>query len=434
MPYREISHLKNTGCIEEAYVKARQCIECEEADVNIIRIFASISLQLIQQYIAQKKWNECLCKIADFALLDIPTDETGIYKNIVTGLRAFVNKLVESPHPNLSLMDQCFESIYPLSLHYAGLDYTLFVKSVLKLKTWQRLNEFAFWCGIDHLREDDFIPYKLENGRQIMALAEQLSIKIAKYLIDQKNIEKIKEFIPKLESLYQANPRYTYPPYFLTQLYVVIGDTNSAKRVLLPFIQKKSRDFWVWQRMAELYDNLEDKIMFYCKAIECGSRKPEMLSGLYEQSAIVFIKNKNWKMAKWLIQSACSIRANNHWHISPELLDLTRQSWYTETPSQYDESFVMEQSKKAEQMALGRAQNNRNKQPKAPNNESKKFSGKIKITHRGFGFVHDATIGDVFIPESLTQSIVDDMCIRGIAKKKFDKKKQQWSYAAIKLN
>jgi tetratricopeptide (TPR) repeat protein len=432
MSYTEIIQLKNLGRIEEAYLVAKEQIESGDADMNLIRTFALMSKQMVMQYLVDKQLKDCLKIFANYSLLaDVPAEESGVYSNMTDSLREFVKQINQD---TFSLWDDCFQKIQSIPLQRAGKGFTFFVKSVLKLKDWQGLNAFAYWCGIEGLHAEDYEPYKMDNGKSIMALAEQLSIKAAKYLLETNDHDSILTFIPQLENLYHTHPRYTYPPYFLTKLYAAVGQTDKAIAILLPFIRKKSNDFWVWQLMAELHDEMDTQIMYYCKAIDCGSRKQEMLVSVYAQLANLFHRKQNYPMARWFVDECCKVRQHNGWSISAELQHITREAWYRNTTAQYDKAFVSDQTKKAEQIAHITSKAPRNRPHPNKQEPTVSFTGKIQLNAKGFGFVHDITIGDVFIPQYLANQLAHGVEVNGMACKRFDKSRQQWGYAAVKIN
>lgn len=436
MSYSEILQLRNTGHIIEAYTAAKQLFISDDENINNARLFALLANELVVYHVGQSDLDLCLSVIRDFVLLSsIPSQEVGIYNHMANSVRVFAQKLNERPNPNLTKMDQCFDCIKTIPLYHAGIGFSILVSTIFKIKSWSRLNEFAYWCGWEHLRDEDFEPFITQQNTKIMALAEQIAIKMAKYLLEKNNQEDILSFIPKLQELSKNYPKYTYPPYFLAKLYIAIDQQDQAHEVLLPFVQKKSRDFWVWQLMAEIQYETEKKVMYYAKALDCGSRKEDMLVALYEEAAGYFVQAEYYSMAKWMIEHALQIRKRNNWRISPELQYITRQAWFMNTTSSRESQYIKEQASMAEVEALGRVKMkpNRNHKPTAQNEEVS-FEGTLKRNSAGFGFIKDKIIGDVFIPQSIILNHQNGETICGKAIKRFDKKKQQWGYAAIKIN
>lgn len=427
MSYNEILQLRNTGHIIEAYTAAKQLFISDDKNINNARLFALLANELTVYHAGQSDFDLCLSIIQDLVLLSsIPSQEIGIYNHMAHSVRIFAQQLNERPNPNLTKMDQCFDCIKTIPLYHAGLGFSILVSTIFKIKSWSRLNEFAYWCGWEHLRDEDFEPFITQQNTKIMALAEQIAIKMAKYLLEKNIQEDILSFIPKLQELSKKYPKYTYPPYYLTKLFIVVGDHSNAKKVLIPFVKKKQRDFWVWELMAEVHKDSHERICFICKAIECGNKKEEMLLSLYEKAVTLFVDMNQLSTAKWLVERSCLIRQKNHWRIPDELIYFTRQTWFVNISSSRDNQYIKEQANKAEQLALGRVQN--------MSDSKLNFTGRIKKNISGFGFVRDAKIGDVFVSEKFASNFNDGDLIRGQAIKKFDNKKQKMGLSAIKIN
>ena len=65
-----------------------------------------------------------------------------------------------------------------------------------------------------------------------------------------------------------------------------------------------------------------------------------------------------------------------------------------------------------------------------PQTKKQAFSGKLKIVHAGYGFVHDNQLGDIYVPQELVTAHHHGEIVSGLAKEKFDKKKQRMSLVA----
>ncbi len=428
--YKQVAQLQRQGQLDEACALAQTILQDGNADANVLRIYGMVLADIIKRESEKYYFDSALNALQLFSLTPLPEDEVGVYNHLTESLSIFITRLTERTGYEQRL-NRCFDLITPLPIRTAGFSYILLVKKVLKLKAWTRQGEFAYWCGLNHLRAEDYEPFVTTSGNKIMSLAEQLSIRIAKYLVETKQVDKIAEFIPQLSELYQAHPEYTYPPYFLTQLYLLIDDREQAKATLLPFVRKKSRDFWVWQRMAEVENNLTDKVTYYAKAIHCGSRKEEMLLSLYEDAANVMVQMGLLPFAKWLADRACEIRYRNRWRESDVLRTLMSESWYATVTATKDDQWLQEKANQAEIIALGRVQHAVSKQKsRMPQTKKQAFSGKLKIAHAGYGFVHDNQLGDIYVPQELVTAHRHGEIVSGLAKEKFDKKKQRMSLVA----
>jgi hypothetical protein len=432
--YKQVAQLQRQGQLDEACKLAQNILQEDRADANVLRIYGMVLADIIKRESEKYYFDAALNALQLFSLIPLPKDEVAVYKQLTDSLSIFFIRLTERPGYEQRL-NRCFDLITPLPIHAAGFSYSLLVKKVLKLKTWTRLGEFAHWCGLSHLRAEDYESFVTTSGNKIMSLAEQLSIRIAKYLAETKQLDKIVEFIPQLSELHQTHPEYTYPPYFLTQLYLLIDNREQAKATLLPFVRKKSRDFWVWQRMAEVESHLDKKVTYYAKAIHCGSRKEEMLLSLYEDAADIMAQTSFFPFAKWLTDRAREIRYRNRWRESDVLKTLMSEPWYATTTANKDDQWLQEKANQAEIIALGRVQHPAPKQKsRMPQAQRQAFSGKLKIAPAGYGFVHDNQLGDIYVPLELAASHRHGETVSGLAKEKFDKKKQRMSLVAHTIN
>lgn len=432
--YRQVSQLQRQGLLAEACALAESCIQDGTADINLLRIYGMVMAEMLKQDAERCSFDAALNTLQKFSQSPFSADEIGVYHSLVEAMSIYIQRSSERPGSEQRL-NKWFDLIQELPIHCAGFSYILLIKKVLKLKGWNRLGEFAYWCGISHLRAEDYVPFVTTSGNKIMSLAEQLSIRIAKYLIETRQEELIVDFIPQLKALYQAHPDYTYPPYFLTQLYLLIDDHEQAHRTLIPFVRKKSRDFWVWQLMAEIETDLSNQVVYYAKAIQCGSRKEEMLVSLYEDAAKVMVEAKQFPLAKWLVDRVREIRYRNKWRETDSLRELASQSWYATAIPCRDTQWLQQQADNAEILALGGVQKPRNKRKEhAKPAKVSNFRGKLRIAPAGYGFVHDDQLGDIYVPIELVATHCSGDMLSGQAREKFDKKKQRMSFVAQKIN
>lgn len=425
--------LKRDQRYDEAIALVQPLLHDDNCDANLRRAYGVLLAEKIEQEVRVRQYDHAMEWLDLFTQANFPEDEVGVYKQLTDALRSLVKQLAPLGASAQKHLDAMFDRIQTLPLHVTGINFSIFITFTLKCKQWTRCNEFAYWCGWEHLMPNDFKPFLTQSGQKILAQAEKICIRMANYLLDNKLHDEIPAFIPRLTKLYNEHPEYTYPPYYLTLLYIELGQLDSARETLMPFIRKKSRDFWVWQLMAQVQEQPEAKLACYCKALLCGSRKEEMLVKLYAEAANAFLQNGRLPLAKWLIDQVCAIRRKMNWHISHELINLTRQAWYRSIIAAKDEAYIQEQAQKAEILVLGHVQKPKNNR-QSSNDTAKPFSGKLKKTPKGFGFVRDTHLGDIYIPARLAEKLTDGALVCGKAQEKLDTKKNKMGYAAIKIH
>jgi hypothetical protein len=201
--------------------------------------------------------------------------------------------------------------------------------------------QFADWWDFQYFMPQDFQKEKMSNGKEIMALAEQAYIAYAKQLLPKYlieggiysgevsfDIEKVKEFLPKLNALSEAYPHFQYPAYFQAKLLLALGDRGNVLDALLPFAKKKQNEFWVWQILAEVFINEPDKeFVCYCKALSCKS-PDEMLVSLRQKMARLLIGRKLYNEARTEIDLLVHARKEHGFKIPAEVSNWQNMDWY----------------------------------------------------------------------------------------------------------
>lgn len=349
-----------------------------------------------------------------------------MYYRLLWDIRAFIadkNKPANDINP---IMDTLFDIICDMPIRQQCDAFSALINTILhRATTWEKLGKFACWCGFDDLRPQDFDPFLNKNGKRVMALAEQLDIKMAKFLLEKNDTQQIRSFIPQQESFSQNHKQYVYPPYYLAKMYLAVEEYDKAYSVLLPFVQKKSQDFWVWELLSETVTDENLQLAYYCKALLCKA-DAKMKVNLFQNAAMTFAKAKRYNDARYLIDEASRVRQTNHWALTTSLLDMMRQPWYATAKSAQDREWMMRNASIAE---MNIPQHNKKTAQHKTLAETKTFQGKLHLTPQRYGFVED-----IYVPAHLLGAYQNGDTISGTAIKRFDKKKKQWGFAAIRLN
>lgn len=204
-----------------------------------------------------------------------------------------------------------------------SIGYSAFLRGALKHKDWQQLGEFMEWWNFDKFLPEDYIPYVTDNGRRLMSLAEQAHIAYAKYLLTSHNLQKIREFEPRLENLADDYPQMTYPGYFCGRLLLAMdASTSQTLDRVLPFVRRKSGEFWVWLLVSEIFAGDTDKeLACLLRAVHC--RTEEKFLGKVRIALVRNYLNRDDKpRAMFHADKAVRCYLNNGYRLPSELLDL----------------------------------------------------------------------------------------------------------------
>lgn len=356
-PY-EIAVLRKNGALDDAYAAARETYAAQPDDPETLRIFGFVIADQAKLFATQAD-TRCLDKLREFAALPIPKSENRVYESMLWNIRLYLRQQ-KSPEQQSAALSQVFPALQQLSPLPPCKAWSALLHTILQAKGWSRLGEFAYWCGFDTLQADDFVPFQTENGKRIMSLAEQLDCKIGKYLAGCGDTAKIAAFIPTQQAFYEQHRDYTYPPYFLAEMYIAVGQSDEAVRVLKPFARKKANEFWVWELLAEAVPNQDARIAYFCRALSCRP-KEEMAVRLYEKAAAALAQQGQYDTARHLIDAVCRIRQAHRWPISPELRSLQQQAWYLSATPKSNRPWIESQSRQAECLLFGHTLRPKNK-------------------------------------------------------------------------
>lgn len=502
MPAKEIKELRQSGKLEEALTMAK--VELDEQPENIWgkRNISWVFYDYLKQSVLQQDVDNFITWLREIQNLSLPEEEKILFDNLAWQIGSVVFKLVSSD--DNSRFDKLFKLLemtqtFPFTKPSDG--YSFLFKSFHKaLKETDRYLQFADWWGFDNFRTEDFQKEKLDNGREVMAIVEQAYIAYAKHLLPKQNYEgqvylnkeKILDFLPKLIEVEEKHPEYQYPAYFIAKLLLATGDNEHMLEHLLPFAKKKRNDFWVWEVLAEAFQNDKEKIFAcYSKALSCKSPE-EMLVNLRQKMANLLIQKNKFDEAKTEINLLIEARNSKGYKIPNEVIIWQSQEWYKNATShksnlEFYKSFIPEaesilfldipeelifvdfvnSDKKmlnfiATETKFGflkydrffrdvkigdvlkvRFQGGSNEgmhqlytavkisEDVFKNQFIKELEGVIRISEgKPFGFIED-----VFIHPSLVTKLklVDGMSFKGKAVKTFNKEKKQWSWKLITI-
>lgn len=318
MSFSEINALRKRGELQEAYEMAYEELSQNPQDAWIKRALMWVLYDLM------KNREDISDLLGEIASLEINPDEEKLFFDNVVWIIA---KNVASVQNNPGYVNSIFEKIS--GLHFSASNgYSYLMKAFHKHRgVWDRYAQFCDWWGLKNFTQEDYKPFKTDDGKEVMALAEQVYIAYSRALLQSTDSDKIREFIPELESLGNRYPNYKYPPYFIAKLYQKIEDFDNARRILLPFVRNKSNDYWVWQTLGDVCQDEDLKFSCYSKALTCRC-KAEMLVSVKEAYAHMLVSRGMYNEAKTEISRVLEIRQSNSWKIPNSLKQYELSGWY----------------------------------------------------------------------------------------------------------
>jgi len=368
MSFKEINELRKAGKFSEAHNMAVSALENEPDNIWNRRAYAWVIYEFIKANTDSDKltsffeWldkaknlnpkidSDAYRSESEFLSLSaspsLPHSDTMVFDSIAFQIGKVARELsLQNQSGNRSLL-HLFNIIKQFNFSKPSDGYSFILKSFLKgLKETAHFKEFADWWGFANLRPEDFKP-EVFQGREIMALAEQLYIAYSKALLKGEqsehngfvmhniiNIGHIESFLPDLDKIISNHPDYTYPLYFKAKLLLAIGKRDEAVQEYLPFARHKQNDFWVWELLAELQADDNNKLACYCKALTCTS-PPKFLVAIKEKLSALLIKMGMLVEASIEIYDTIRVKQENQYRISQTLHNWTAQEWYRQPVEQ----------------------------------------------------------------------------------------------------
>lgn len=327
MSFKEVTKLRKEGKLEEAYELAKSGLEGEnKEDIWAKRAMAWVLIVFLKKNASYDQRADFLKYLTEFADLNLPSSDEMVYENLKYWIIKFSFSITKTDFLDSSLLDN-YTTIYkkipvtkPSEMHSKVL------MALLKKADWHGLFSFIQWWDLNNLRTED-LQEEEYNDRKSMSLAERSYIAYSKLAIASQQVTD--GLIKQVESFVEEHPKFIYPQYYLGKLLLESGDREEAFKRFIPFAKKKKNDFWVWDLLSEIQQDLDLKIACLCKALTCKS-PPKMLVKVHYKLAQLLIDKKEFTAAKFEVDRTIQIRNNEGWRIPNDLQNMVNQKWYVD--------------------------------------------------------------------------------------------------------
>ena len=337
MPAKEIKELRLAGKLDEALSLAKIELEADPANVWSKRNISWVYYEYLKKNNTTEHFEDFIFWLNEIKNLELTHEEKMLFDQLCWQ----IGKLAFSFEKN-NIQDQykgirLFEAIQSFHFPKPTEGYSFLFKALHKiLKDTNSYIQFADWWDFKNLRSEDFQKEKMQNGKEVMAIAEQAYIAYAKNLLPKRtqqgeiifSKERAEEFLPVISEIVETYPQFQYPAYFTAKLLLALGDKDNMLASLLPFAKKKRNDFWVWEILAEAFSNEPEKVFAcYCKALSCKS-PAEMLVGLRQKMANILIARNCFNEARTEIDLLVQTKTGQGHRIPPEVTNWQSMDWY----------------------------------------------------------------------------------------------------------
>lgn len=332
---KEITTMCKAGQVQEAYELAKADLELYPTDSWVQREVAWALYYLMKGDADTGNFQSLIMHLDELKalhLLSIPADNM-IFEQVLFKIAGLIkHHLAPTDVDTPAKLSTIFSKLKDYTFEPSR-GYSFLLQSVIKCGNWAELADFIDWWDLSNLSQEDYSPYKMENGKQIMSLAERSFIAQSKALLLQKDLGRIEEFLPKLDDLMNDHPEMTYPGYFYGKLLLSLGSTpEEALKVIIPFARKKATEFWVWQLLSDVFTSEPEKQMAcLLRATHCHTQE-SFLGKVRVKLATLYIQRNMLDYAKFQIDKVTQCYLLHGWHVPKEIDCWTNQPWINSMP------------------------------------------------------------------------------------------------------
>ena len=317
------------GQIQEAYDIAIADWEADPTNVWTQREVGWALYYMIKADTERRDFDSLMEHIEKLKSLDMLTIESDnlIYDNVLFSIGWFIRNISLNDQTAFSKLSGIFHALRDYKFSPSK-GHSFLMQNVIKFAGWLEMADFFDWWNLDNLRKEDYEPFITERGNKLMTLAERAFIANSKALLQQHDKGRVEQFLPKLDALMEAHPEMIYPGYFYGKLLLSLGTTEEeALKVIIPFAQQKSREFWVWQLISDVFVNDEEKqLACLLRAVNCPTQE-NFLGKLRIRLADFYVSHRMYDKARFHIDKVARNYMKQGWKMPPEIDNWIHEPW-----------------------------------------------------------------------------------------------------------
>jgi hypothetical protein len=379
MGIKEVTALRKQGKLKEAYNLAIADLEQDSSNIFNKRSLAWVYFEYLKFNAVAEKYDNFISILDKIVELELPETENMFFDysggqvvklifNLLKEEKAALKKHADEgfiinvySKEFISKVDAIFQRIQNFHVSKPSESYSYLIKAFhAALKDAPQYIQFVEYWGLNHLMPADFEPKILPDEKKTISFGESAIIAYLKLVLnhrfsndDKENRElrrqKIEEIIPTIESIDKQYPTLQYISYYRAKLLIAKGDSENVLSAFLPFAIRKRTQFWVWELLADLFPQNDEKhLACLCKALSIDAQE-EMQLKLRQKMAKVLVEKKLFNEAKFEITQCIETRTKHQWKISSEIENFTKSEWYANaTLPENNRSFYKKHSTVAE--------------------------------------------------------------------------------------
>lgn len=328
--------LRKQGKLEEAFVLAKQNLQLNPEDMEEKLSLGWVYYDYLKRHALEIDFDAFIEVLANISDLELPKKPNLLIDSLAWPIRSLVDNLISKNKWNFIVADQLFNLIKPLCFTRPSETFSLLIRTLhhgfLKYNNYLEVMD---WCTLDSFEAQDYVESHI-NGNKGMSIVEKIYINYAKSLLNKDSIieidnrkQRLQEFNIRLTKLIEQYPNYVYPAYYKAKILLELGQNTKALEAVLPFARSKANNFWVWELLANIYnDNAPYAFACYCKALSLGA-KDEFLLRVRQDFCDLLIESKMYVEARTEIQHLLKVYHSQSLNTPQKVKYWMNQPWYT---------------------------------------------------------------------------------------------------------
>lgn len=382
MSYTEVEHLRKSGNLEEAYQLAasdlKMAIEQDPvnpdpteikpdeigvSDEEMLadgpltlgkRAMAWVLYDFMKQNTDRENLSSFMSYLNEFVALELNPEEKMVVNQLVWLIGKAAFEFTKQPDYDIKEMEKLADITMKLQYSKQSKGYSFLFKALNKaLKDSPKYIDFVSWWDLRSFIRDDYRYTKQDDGKRIMAVAEQGFNRYAKQLLralDNKPdaetesilIDKIRDFLPIVQEAINHNKHYRKLPYYQVKLLIASGESSLGLKILNKRAKENQDEFWVWDLLAGTFaEDTEKQIACLCTALQCRA-KPYQIINARMKLAKLLIAQQYYDEAKTEVALLLRSCLENKYEIPDEVTEWGEHAWYG-TAKVNDNNYTMYQ-------------------------------------------------------------------------------------------
>ena len=340
------TQLRKEGKIEEALALAQENYSKNPNSISNKRDLSWVYYDFCKKAAAENNINVFLENVQKIKDLQMPSEEKMVFDKLIWEYRKLLASTKVGEKVDFQKANGLYQSLKGMHFTLSSKEFSVLLTALHNVfKESYQYIEVMGKC-LKYLRPEDFLP-EVYNERKLMPLAERIYYAYGKNIlkgeptsdgfgeiIHNANKEKVRDFLPTLDSWIAAHPEYTFLPYYKAKMELLLGDTDTLT-TFLPFAKKKKNDFWVWQLLSEIVTDKEKEFACLCKALTLKTLE-SFLGRVRTSLAKQLIEKQLYNEARTEIEAVLKEKQESGHKVFNQLQQWQQESWYAQAQALND--------------------------------------------------------------------------------------------------